>query len=90
MTKFNIYDDLIDQMGGCPDYDKVSTANDVYITYKILSDREWMCGVYFALFHCFTDLKSIKILDKLSDIEYSSEDRREKVLAVINDLFEEE
>jgi hypothetical protein len=90
MKKNNIYDDLIDQMGGCPDFDRTSTPDDVYATHKILSDREWMCGVYFALSHCFTDLKNIKTLDKLSDIEYSSENRREKVLKIIKELFEEE
>ena len=85
----NIFSELIDRMGGCPDYERDSTEDDVYETHNILADREWMVGVRFALSQCFTSNSDWKILGKLSDIEYSSMDRREKVKEIIKELFGE-
>jgi hypothetical protein len=90
MTKTpNIFDELIDRMGGCPDYERDSTEDDVYETYSILADREWMVGVRFALSQCFTSDSDRKILGRLSDVEYTSMDRYGKVKEIIKELFGE-
>jgi len=54
-----------------------------------LKDREWLCGVHFALSQCFTDSRSIRILNELDDIDPSSPLRKEQVAKIIEELFDQ-
>jgi hypothetical protein len=63
------------------------SVNSVFESVRWLEDREWMCGVRFALSQCFTDNKSRMILGQLDDIDFSSLDRRKPVSKIIEELF---
>jgi hypothetical protein len=65
----------------------ICSPDSVFESNRWLNNREWMCGVRFALSQCFTDNKSRIILRQLDDIDFSSLDRRKPVIKVIEELF---
>jgi len=68
----------------------ICSSNSVYKSHQYLSDREWMCGVYFVLSRLFTDKSSCKILNKLNDIDFSSFRRKERVNKIIEELLNDD
>lgn len=66
----------------------VCSVDSVFRSIRRLEDREWLCGVYFALSQCFTDNRSLRILGELKNyVNPSSVLRKKQVREIIERLL---
>lgn len=87
---FNVFEGLIERMGGIPDSEKECTPEDVYKTHRLMEDLAWRRAVYFVLRECFTSVSDVSILSsKLAQVDFSSYERKEKIREIIKELHGE-